>query len=293
MLTPVARRARRPSPPSVRPSRRPARQLRRLFVPSLVLRHLTCHALLTPSLYPAPGISSATPLLSSPAESAEDVALLAYTLRSHLALPSPSSSYADLLASASSSEDPTLRAIAVLAALTALVPGADAEAVLEQARDLAIELEEAEQGQGASAKAVVGTVFVRAGEWVEAVDVLSSEKESLEWCVLLFRGLAGSVRCLAPPAAAAATAARGCPSPVDPERATDPTPPTLTTDSAAILVQIYLSINRLDMARKVYDAVKAYGDDAHLVQQIEAWLGLRSVRPPPLPSVSPPTPRLR
>lgn len=32
------------------------------------------------------------------------------------------------------------------------------------------------------------------------------------------------------------------------------------------------------MARKVYDGAKAHGDDSHLVQQMEAWLGLRSVR---------------
>jgi len=33
------------------------------------------------------------------------------------------------------------------------------------------------------------------------------------------------------------------------------------------------------MARKVYEGAKTHGDDSHLVQQMEAWLGLRSVRP--------------
>lgn len=56
--------------------------------------------------------------------------------------------------------------------------------------------------------------------------------------------------------------------------------PPIPTFSAALLVQIYLSINRVDMAKKVYDSTKQWGDDSHLVQQIEAWLGLRSQGPP-------------
>ena len=108
--------------------------------------------------------------------------LLAYTLRSHLALASPPSAYAPLLSAASSSEDATLKAVVLLESFSrAADDESEREAVLEQARDLAIELEEDEQA--GSAKAVVGTLFVKAGEWVEAVDLLSAEHESLEWCV--------------------------------------------------------------------------------------------------------------
>lgn len=124
------------------------------------------------------GVSSATPLLPSSPSSPEDVLLLSYTLRSHLALSSPPASFATLLGTASASEDPLLRAVVLLSELGPSTSDAN-EDVLEKTRDLAIELEDVEDAGGA--KAVVGTVFVKAGEWVEAVDVLSSEEESLEW----------------------------------------------------------------------------------------------------------------
>lgn len=158
-----------------------------MFVTALSLQQsVIVLRLATESLRTSPctGISTATPLLVDSPESDEDVTLLAYTLRSHLALSSPPSAYSALLTKTSSSEDPTLRAISLLATFTSSSEG-EREDVLEQARDLAIELEEVEEGQTAgSAKAVVGSLFVKAGEWVEAVDLLSSEKESLEWFVL-------------------------------------------------------------------------------------------------------------
>jgi hypothetical protein len=45
-----------------------------------------------------------------------------------------------------------------------------------------------------------------------------------------------------------------------------------------LLVQVYLSMNRLDMAKKTYEAAKSWGEDSLLVQLMEAWIAMRTVR---------------
>lgn len=52
--------------------------------------------------------------------------------------------------------------------------------------------------------------------------------------------------------------------------------PVLTT-STAILVQLLLSLDRKDLAQTTYNAAKAWGDDSLLIQQMEAWIGMKSV----------------
>ncbi|KAF9977238.1 hypothetical protein BGZ73_006601 [Actinomortierella ambigua] len=47
-------------------------------------------------------------------------------------------------------------------------------------------------------------------------------------------------------------------------------------ESAAVVVQIYLQMNRLDLAKKELESVKTWAEDAMLAQQMEAWVGLRT-----------------
>ncbi|KAF9113984.1 hypothetical protein BGX27_000377 [Mortierella sp. AM989] len=46
-------------------------------------------------------------------------------------------------------------------------------------------------------------------------------------------------------------------------------------ESVAVIVQIYLQMNRLDLARKEVDSCKSWAEDAMLAQLMEAWVGLR------------------
>ncbi|KAF9107708.1 hypothetical protein BGX29_005225 [Mortierella sp. GBA35] len=47
-------------------------------------------------------------------------------------------------------------------------------------------------------------------------------------------------------------------------------------ESVAVVVQIYLQMNRLDLARKEVEACKTWAEDAMLAQLMEAWVGLRT-----------------
>ena len=57
----------------------------------------------------------------------------------------------------------------------------------------------------------------------------------------------------------------------------------LFLNSVALIVHIYLSISRADLAKKEYEAAKKWADDSLLIQMIEATIGLAVVRytPPP------------
>ncbi|KAF9427498.1 hypothetical protein BGZ94_004799 [Podila epigama] len=46
-------------------------------------------------------------------------------------------------------------------------------------------------------------------------------------------------------------------------------------ESVAVVVQIYLQMNRLDLAKKEVEACKGWAEDAMLAQLMEAWVGLR------------------
>lgn len=47
--------------------------------------------------------------------------------------------------------------------------------------------------------------------------------------------------------------------------------------SSALAVQIYLQMDRLDLARNEVAQVKAWAEDALLLQMMEAWVDLRIV----------------
>ncbi|KAG0298443.1 hypothetical protein BGZ96_012165 [Linnemannia gamsii] len=47
-------------------------------------------------------------------------------------------------------------------------------------------------------------------------------------------------------------------------------------ESVAVVVQIYLQMNRVDLARKEVEACKSWAEDAMLAQLMEAWVGLRT-----------------
>lgn len=48
--------------------------------------------------------------------------------------------------------------------------------------------------------------------------------------------------------------------------------------SAAFVVQIYLRMDRLDLAKKELAAIKSWADDATLAQLVEAWVDVVNVR---------------
>ncbi|CDZ96791.1 Vesicle coat complex COPI, epsilon subunit [Phaffia rhodozyma] len=50
-------------------------------------------------------------------------------------------------------------------------------------------------------------------------------------------------------------------------------------ECSALLVQIYLSIDRLDLAKRAYEHAKAFGEDSQLVQLMDSWITLRSQGP--------------
>lgn len=47
--------------------------------------------------------------------------------------------------------------------------------------------------------------------------------------------------------------------------------------SAALAIQIYIQMDRVDLARKEVANVKSWADDALLAQLLEAWVDLRIV----------------
>jgi coatomer protein complex subunit epsilon len=49
----------------------------------------------------------------------------------------------------------------------------------------------------------------------------------------------------------------------------------------ALLVQLLLSLDRRDLAQSTYNQAKRVGNDSALVQAMEAWIGLKTVRPVP------------
>ena len=48
--------------------------------------------------------------------------------------------------------------------------------------------------------------------------------------------------------------------------------------SLALLVQLCLSLDRRDLAQSAYATAKKIGNDSALVQAMEAWIGLKTVR---------------
>jgi hypothetical protein len=50
------------------------------------------------------------------------------------------------------------------------------------------------------------------------------------------------------------------------------------TQSLGLRIHVYLLMNRLDLARKEIQVLKAKADDSALAQLIEAWVDLFTVR---------------
>lgn len=46
----------------------------------------------------------------------------------------------------------------------------------------------------------------------------------------------------------------------------------------AVLVQLLLSLDRRDLAQSTYQSAKKIGNDAMLIQAMEAWIGMKTVR---------------
>ena len=83
-----------------------------------------------------------------------------------------------------SSENVAVKAVASLARYVAAASSTDAEAALEELRDLSVEIEgddvEGDEGDKALVRVLAGTAFARAGEVEEALETLGTETEDLE-----------------------------------------------------------------------------------------------------------------
>ena len=120
-----------------------------------------------------------------PDPSSEDyVPILVYKTRAHIAHGDPKTAIALI---PSDTENLTLKSVSALAKY---ISGADADAALEELRDLCVEIEgddaEATEREKGWIRVVAGTAFVRAGEVEEALETLGAETntENLEACVL-------------------------------------------------------------------------------------------------------------
>ncbi|KAF7430843.1 hypothetical protein PC9H_006557 [Pleurotus ostreatus] len=160
---------------------------------------------------------------SLPDESSQDyIPILLYQVRAHIALSDPQSA---LKLIPSGTDNVALKAAASLARY---VSGTDTDAVLEELRDLSVEVEgddaEGSERDRAMVRVLAGTAFARAGEVEEALETLGADTEDLE--------------------------------------------------AVAVVVQIYLSINRPDLARKEFERAKRWAEDDLLLQLIESTIGL-------------------
>lgn len=169
--------------------------------------------------------------------------VLLYKARAHIALNDPQSA---LSLTNEDSENVAVKAVRALATYIAADDDMDKDAALEEQRDLAIETEGDDSEGGAREKALVrviaATAFVRAGETEEALETLGTDTEDLEASVTLLLLI-----------------------------------PITSADSrfsVALLVQIYLSINRPDLAKKQFDRSKTWAEDDLLLQLIESTIGL-------------------
>ncbi|KLO08745.1 hypothetical protein SCHPADRAFT_834954 [Schizopora paradoxa] len=151
---------------------------------------------------------------------------LLYKIRATLAL-GRSSDVENLVPK--NTEEPSLKAISALARyLSAQASGASRDEILEELRDLCVEVEgdDVEEGDRGLVKVFAGTAFAREGEIEEGLETL---------------GAGGSSENL---------------------------------EATALIVQIYLSIDRPDLAKKEYERALKWAEDDLLLQSIEASIGL-------------------
>ncbi|KAF7308569.1 Heme peroxidase [Mycena chlorophos] len=161
-------------------------------------------------------------------DAADYIPTLVYQARAHIALGDASGAIAIL---PSGSENVAVKAVSALARCVS-ADSASQESILEELRDLAVEIE-GEDVEGTdrdkfAVRVLAGTAFARAGEVEEALETLGSETEDLE--------------------------------------------------AVAVIVQIYLSINRPDRAKKEFERAKNWAEDDLLLQLIESSIGLVASR---------------
>lgn len=172
---------------------------------------------------------------------------LVYKARAYIALNDPSGAL-DLIPS--ETEDVSLQGVAALARYVGAPDESLKDAALEELRDLCVEIEgedsEAEQKEKDMVKVLAGTAFARAGEVEEALETLGAgtSHENLEAYVPTL---------LVP----------------DVHSSDD-----MKIISVALIVQIYLSISRPDLARKELERAKRWAEDDVLLQLIEASIAL-------------------
>lgn len=180
--------------------------------------------------------------------SSEFPKFLLYKIRATLALGR--SSEAENLVP-KNTEYPPLKAAASLARyVSASASGSSTDEALEELRDLCVEVEgdDIEESDRAQVKVLAGTAFVREGEVEEALETLGAggSSENLEACV----------------------------NHSFPSRKTGNSRRHIQTYSTALIVQIYLSIDRPDLAKKEYERALKWAEDDLLLQSIEASIGL-------------------
>jgi coatomer protein complex subunit epsilon len=188
--------------------------------------------------------------ISLPDENSPEYAeFVTYKARAHIALGNPRAVASLVSADA---ENVALKAVLALAKYTA-APTDKREELLEQLRDIVVELESEDvvgtQQDKDAAKVLAGQAFAAAGETEEALETLGAgtQMENLEACV---RSLSAHI---------------------DKHL-------IVLSSSVAYIVQIFLSINRPDLAKAQFEASKRWAEDDLLLQLIEAHIGLATGR---------------
>lgn len=166
---------------------------------------------------------------------------LLYQARAHIALGDSASA---LKLIPEDTEDEVLRAAISLAQYIGATDEATKDSSLEELRDLSVEIEgddfTGSERDKALVRVLAGTAFARAGEVEEALETLGTDTEDLEASV------------------------HSIPICVD-----------LTISySVSVIVQIYLSINRPDLAKKEFERSKRWAEDDLLLKLIESTIGL-------------------
>lgn len=138
------------------------------------------------SIYSTSGAYKSLVDLSLDPNSPEYIPTLVYQARSHIALNNPK---AALQLIPTGSENVALKAVVALAKFVD-AEDADREALLEELRDLSLEIDsddvEGTERDKATVRVLAGTAFARAGELEEALETLGADTEDLEAYVSSF-----------------------------------------------------------------------------------------------------------
>ena len=184
-----------------------------------------------------PLVAMALPDPNSP----EYSSTLLYQARAYIALHDPASAL-ELIPS--DAENVAFRAVSSVARYVAAEESSEQEAALEELRDLSLEIDgddsEGTEKDKGLVRVLAGTAFALAGETEEALETLGSETEDLEAYVALSY-LRYLLTCYF---------------------------------SVAVIVQIYLSIHRSDLAKKEFERSKRWAEDDLLLQLIESTISL-------------------